>query len=47
MKIDALKEIRKHAVYFIAGEWPAIVQAEFPRLNIKKRYAAIIIELDD
>lgn len=48
MKQEALKILRQAAVYFVAGEWPAIVQAEIPQtFKAGKRYAVAIVELDD
>lgn len=47
MKIDDLAVIRKAAVYFVCGKWPEIVQADIPKLDRRKRWAFIILELED
>ena len=48
MKSKALALIRKNAVYFVVGPWPAIVQAQLPEaMNLGKRYAVAIIPVED
>lgn len=48
MKQEALKILRQAAVYFVAGEWPAIVQSQLPEVfKPGKRYAVAIVELED
>lgn len=49
MKQEALKILRQAAVYFVAGEWPAIVQSQLPEGAFKegKRYCFAIVELED
>lgn len=49
MKQEALKILRQAAVYFVAGEWPAIIQSQLPEGCFKdgKKYAMAILELED
>lgn len=48
MKSKAIELMRQHAVYFIEGPWPEIIQASLPDvMKHGQRYAVAIIPVDE